>query len=238
MTLDDAAKATAKANSKLGDLETERVELEQRVQGLKDKLVDFDKSVEQQQEQAISIKDELANASAQITPLKESITGLSQLSALVQSLTETVQGLVKISAGRPTAVEAQELSKLAERAGKIATQSAEAYQIAQRPKRKVFFQFSGDVTREQAKEISSSLTKAGYAIPGEERAYSDSRVVRYFYGEDADLARQLASDTSKVLASSGWPGLSVEPVPMLDSSKAKPLRGTVELWLPLPRRGS
>jgi chromosome segregation ATPase len=148
VTLDVATNATAKANLKLGELEAARAELEQRVQGLKGKLVDFEKSVqeandnfakvrdafniqiEQQREQAISVKTELADASVQIAPLKESLVGLSQLSAQVQSLAETVQRLVSVSEGRSGVVEAGELSKVAERVGKIATQSAEAYQSA------------------------------------------------------------------------------------------------------------
>lgn len=250
VTLDVATKTAAKAELKLTELETARAELEQRIQDLNGTVENFRKEVQeakdtfnaeidQQLERSIAIKTELADATAQIEPLRETLAAVSQLSTQVDGLAETVQRLASAPDGQLAEVEPEELSKLAEtreRVSAIATQSAQAYETAQRPTQTIFFQFSGDITREQAREISANLVKRGYVVPGEERAASEGREVRYFYSEDADLARRVAADTEDIMASMGWRGISVEPVSMVDWPKAKPAPGTVELWLPLPLR--
>lgn len=230
VTLDVATKTAAKAELKLTELETARAELEQRIQGLTGTIGDFEKSVneatdrfnqeiDQQHERSIALKTELADATAQLEPLKQTLATVSELSSQVESLTETIGRLAAVPESRPGAVEPEELTRLAEtreRVSAIATQSAQTYETAQRPKHTVFFQFSGEVTREQAKEIAANLVQRGYVVPGEERAASDSRQVRYFYSEDADLARQVAADTEEIMASMGWRGIDVEPVSMVD----------------------
>lgn len=248
VTLDVATNATAKANMKLGELETARAGLEQRIADLKARFDDFqsrvaeandnfDKLNKQQEEQAIALKSELANTSVQI---KEGLAAFSQLSAQVGSLAGTISQLAALPESTLHAANSQQLSKLAEtrqRVDAITTQSTQVYETDPRARQTIFFQFSGNVTREQAREISLNLIKRGYVVPGEERAASDSPEVRYFYVDDTDLAGRVASDTMEILASLGWQGLSVKPVPMVDWPEAKPPQGTVELWLPLPRRG-
>ncbi len=101
----------------------------------------------------------------------------------------------------------------------------------------VYVQFAG-VARESIQQISEELRRFSYELPGEERLPSAAgkHEVRYFWNDDQEAARALASRTNDVLADLGYRA-DVVAEDLTEFGGKKPQKNTLELWLePIPLR--
>ncbi|MCA0870868.1 hypothetical protein LCL97_08535 [Seohaeicola saemankumensis] len=101
----------------------------------------------------------------------------------------------------------------------------------------VYVQFAG-VARERIQQISEELRRFSYELPGEERlsTAAGKHEVRYFWDDDREAARALASRTNDVLADLGYRA-NVIAEDLTGFGGKKPQKNTLELWLePIPLR--
>lgn len=230
----------SEVNSTLAQLERARIEIDRRMTEIVAGLDEIDNRITEQQERARelyagagnleSLKGDLATLTEKVATLED------RLAVLVEAPPMAVPG-----DGLPDE-EATEGANGPQGADDRFQQLAQRYDRIQReldvppPETTVYFQFAG-VPREAAQRIRARLAERGYNVPGEERIASAAGLseIRYFFSEDEERARTLRAALAQVLSAAGYE----ETVTLKDFSDykaAKPLPGTIELWLePVPR---
>lgn len=225
----------SEVNSTLAQLDRARVEMDERVAGMRRQLDEIDSRITEQQERA----RELYAGAGNLEALK------SDLATLTEKV-GTLEGRIEALALPPDVLpppppDALPADPEAEVPDDKFQQLAQRYDQIQRElsappeETTVYLQFAG-VAREAAQEIRKRLIERGYNVPGEERIKSAAGLseVRYFFPEDEERAQRLRADLSEVLSATGYR----KAIALKDFSgykAAKPRPGTVEIWLePVP----
>lgn len=97
----------------------------------------------------------------------------------------------------------------------------------------VFVQFAGTLARQAVIDVSTTLKKRHWNIQGAERGGERTaqavgiNQVRYFHKEDAELARQLATEYN---ATAEWPGFIKLSVAFVDGYTTRVSPGVLEVW--------
>jgi hypothetical protein len=143
---------------------------------------------------------------------------------------------LKDGTGQSTAsVAQQDFEKVATQQTTVANATGEAIRSDPRQASKVYVQFAGGA-RGDIERVSGHLRSNGWTVPPEERIGSAAgkHEIRYFHELDRAAALLLRDDYNRALEQSGFkPDVAVTsgPVPV----KQLPGKGTLEVWIELPR---
>ena len=173
-----------------------------------------------------TINDQIGSLGARLRPAEEVTLQFEEAQQEIDALKKTVVALTEAT----QKVAKQANVKLA--AVPIPPEpSAAARPSTTVTKTTIYFQYSGTLSREQAKIIAEELKSLGYSIPGIEQASSTVQEVRFFYAEDQKAANSLASLADEILKRAGLSPSDVRSKNLTSWPRAKPPQGTLELWL-------
>lgn len=93
----------------------------------------------------------------------------------------------------------------------------------------VYVQFAGGG---KVQQFAEDLRKYGYRIPGLQSSGEAKGLneVRYYYPQDKDTAKRVASDVTQVLRQQGY---NLPPTKVVDSTRSTGHPGALELWIDL-----
>ncbi len=208
-----------------------------RVDSEQDRVSDMLKDVAKQLSKLDVEASTLATLNETVSSLTESRRelqlGLSDVRGQTEQLSVLADELKRLASALQTNSSPANASQLQTVLDNVDSAIEKSKELADRST--VYLQFAGGA-RSRAIELSRLLTDEGFVLPGEERhaGAAGKKEVRYFHEEDLDAANTLASATVKSLEEMGYEHAgSVKLHDLTDFSGAKPVPGTLELWVEL-----
>lgn len=245
-----AQEARDDVRSALTDIDTRRTIAQDQLVAMRaqadrvgDQFTDLRTEVEEARGRLGEIED---RANQQSDRLRNAVPDAGQIATLVQDFRALVEQVSKINAElaelrtqtavRPAeAADVQLSQQLTQQLTQLEQSSQQRIEQAQSimPETTVYLQFA-QLTRENAKALSSQLRDANWKLPGEERLDSAEglREIRCYYEDDCTAAVRLKADVEEALARLGFGKVEIGIKSLLDFSP-KPRQGVMELWLGL-----
>lgn len=174
----------------------------------------------------------IRNLNGDLNTAEQSIGSVGELSSKLAELANNLKELNELVKKSGQAGDASKYASIASTSSAVAessrtlTETVRAQQTDERMR--VWFQYFGVIDQDQAKAIAEGLRHEGFTVPGEERTPQASGLyeIRYYWDTDEPRAKALGEAVAKIIHSTRTPKI----VDYTSWPKAKPKRGTIELW--------
>ena len=220
----------AVAQDQVASLRGKAAEALNEIKSLNDQTQALTKQVNDQlaalNEQFATIGDQVASLGVRLRTAQEATQQVERIRHDVEGLSSSVQDL-----STTTREVASRTNVLLPQPRSAPALQSSTTKTGQDERPTVYLQFSGRIAPDKAEQIASVLREDGFEVPGVERASSTVREVRFFYSEDKQLAEHLAANARSILQNAGLLHADVGIRDLTYWQRAKPPKGTVELWL-------
>lgn len=231
----DASTLLASLRNSLGRTEHEIEKMEGRhgqneaaLDDLEKEIIENKRNIDLQKQSA----QPLTLVTTQVTELAEQLKSLAELTT---ELSRQVEALSKNSGSSQQDVEIinQNLSRISQ-SQQENLQTLKRVADDPRKNRIVYVQFAGG-DRSSIESVTDTLSKEGWNIPGEQRlaTAAGKHEIRFFYEDDENAAKALASETDAAIVKVGLVGTNKIETRRFQPTKQSKL-GIIELWLEIP----